>query len=166
MYCPLGDRDPTEWMLWTQGDAMEMVVTMWHRYTQWVRHERRIQGRHRRCRNAWDKKMEEAICLAKKNKYNRRVWKLTRTLGGTGRRERKRNAKDLRADDPTPTEWSTAMSQKEGDGGYEATEVCRVPEGTGHGRKEVLRTDAGGTHRPEEMLKNPKTVLEVIQKMR
>ena len=104
--------------------------------------------------------------MARKQKDDRRVWRLTRTLGGTGRRERKRNTKDVRADDPTPTEWSAAMRQRGGDGGCEAEEVRIVPEGEIYDRKEVLRIDMGSVQHNGEALADPETVLEVIQKMR
>ena len=69
------------------------------------------------CRKRWEREMGEAINHARRAKVERRVWKLMRTLGGTGRRERKRNMRDVRAMDPTVAEWREALSNSGGDGG-------------------------------------------------
>ena len=54
--------------------------------------------------------MEEAIDQARRKKDDRRVWELIRILGGTGRRERKRNIRDVQAEDPVRSHFRSSPS--------------------------------------------------------
>ena len=119
--------------LWREGDALHAIVTVWSRYAVWRRHEGRIQGRHNVCRRVWDRRMGEAINQARRAKDERRVWKLMRVLGGTGRRERKRNMRVVCAEDPSPGEWQEALANPGGEGGCEAQLVASRREGGGRG---------------------------------
>ena len=56
-----------------QGDALQLVVTMWARFAVWRKHEGRIQGRHNLCRRTWEREWGEAIDQARKAKDERRV---------------------------------------------------------------------------------------------
>ena len=146
--------------------SSDVLFTMWSRFAIWHKHEKRIRGRHRRCREAWDKTMEAAIYRARKDKDERRVWKLMRILGGTVRRERKRNLRDVHAEDPTTTERQAAMREPGGDGGCEATTIRTTTEGEEYDRREVLRIEAPTEAQPNGTITDPATLLEVIQKMR
>ena len=85
--------------LWREGDALHAILTVWARYAVWRKHEGRMRGRHHLCRRVWEREMGAAINQARKARDERRVWKLMRVLGGTGRRERKRNMRDVRAEE-------------------------------------------------------------------
>ena len=115
--------------LWREGDALQLIMTVWARYAIWRKHWGRIRGRHHLCRTVWEQGMGAAIDQARRARDERRVWKLMRVLGGTGRRERKRNMRDVRAEDPTTEEWQEALARPGGECGCEAALVARGGRG-------------------------------------
>ena len=60
--------------------------------------------------------MEWAIEHARRQNDSRRVWSLMHIVGGTGRRERKRNTKDALREDVDSDTWLTVMQKPGGDG--------------------------------------------------
>ena len=97
---------------------------------------------------------------------NRQAWSCMRILGGTGRRERKRNVKDVRRFDPTPHEWAAAMALEGGQGGCEASVVQFLEEGQGYDRREVLQVDAPRTTRQRPPLCTPEGTLQSFKSMK
>ena len=71
-----------------------------------------------------------------------------RILGGTGRRERKRNVKDVKRFDPSVEEWADAMAESGGKVGCEAQVVQFLEEGQEYDRKVILDVEADVEHRP------------------
>ena len=114
--------------LWSRKESMTLMFTIWMRNTQWHRHERRVRGKKKACTKLWEKDMEWSIEDARRRHDSRQVWNLMRMLGGTGRRERKRNTKDILRDDVDVDAWLEAMSKPGGDGGCEATLVAKLGE--------------------------------------
>ena len=87
-----------------KGDAVDSLFQIWLRTARYLRHERAIRDRVRSCTRRWEQDLGIDISEARKAKDPRRVWQLMRQLGGTGRRERKRNVRDVTRDDPSTKE--------------------------------------------------------------
>ena len=89
-----------------------------------------------------------------------------RTLGGTGRKARKRNSRDVKREDPMTQEWVDSMSKPGGEGGCMATEVDRYAPGEHRDRREVL--SVAGVEGMEVPLKHfdGQQVLEVFEAMK
>ena len=110
--------------------------------------------------------MEWAIEDARRKRDSRQVWYLMRVLGGTGRRERKRNTKDILREDVDVDTWLRAMQKPGGEGGCEATLVSKLGEHEAYDRKLVLDVPIDDECLPEHTLATPAKVLEAVQNMR
>ena len=95
----------------------------------------------------------------------RQAWTVMRVLGGTGRRERRRNVKDVRRFDPTSQEWAAAMAVSGGQGCCEAQVIQYLEEGQGYDRKEVLQVAAPNVTRQRPMLRTPEVTLQSFKSM-
>ena len=87
--------------------------------------------------------MVDEIVRTRRTGDTRMTWHLSRVLGGTGHRGRKRCVRDVVRNDPTVGEWVQAMAKAGGDGGCEATEIWR---------QEEYATQAEGTYDRKEVL--------------
>ena len=80
----------------------------------------------------------------------RQAWSQMRILGGTGRRERKRNVKDVKRFDPSVGDWADAMAESGCQGGCEVQVVQFLEEGQDYDRKVILDVEAEVGHRPSQ----------------
>lgn len=117
----------------------ESVFFTWKNYASWAKLEGKIKGRTRRCIKAWEARILKDIEAARRQNDTRRMWKLMRILGGTGRRERKNNTTDVLRDDLSTDEWEQAMAKDGPDGGFGAKVVTRIETNKHYDRKEVVK---------------------------
>ena len=130
--------------LFRRVDAMDLMFQTWFRWSRWHQQERKVKGIIHHNIKKWERDMATAIEAARRGRDPRRMWRLMRELGGTGRRERKRNVRDVRRVDPSPRDWSAAMAKPGGEGGCEADTICMLDEGMRYDRREVLTVDSMG----------------------
>ena len=100
--------------LWEFSEATELIFQVWKRYTVFSARDRivrRTTGHHV---DHWEGQMGRDIERAGKQNDTRRMWGLLRTLGGTGRKSRKRNSRDVKREDPEIPEWVEAMAKPGG----------------------------------------------------
>lgn len=124
--------------LWVRGDEVDFVFKTWRCWSIWKVHDRAIHLRKRSETGGCEGKMAASIDRALHANATRQAWKLMKVLGGKGRRERKRNVRDVKRFDPSPQEWAEAMAEV----------VPFLEEGGPYDRKLTLEVDPQGGSPP------------------
>ena len=156
----------TSGALWTQGGAITCLFKVWAAYRHYHRVHSSMEKYKGYLLRTWDNDIPLQISKAKSVNDTRQMWRLMRTLSGTGRRERKRNIKDVHTMDPTLQEWEVAMRKPGADGGCCATSIARVPEDSIFDRKEVITIPSHGMDKPINCICTGQTLLETLQNMK
>ena len=96
---------------------MELVFQVWRRYASYASRDAMIRKLTGQEIGSWEHRMGQDIERARKQNDTRRMWALLWILGGTGRKTRKRNTRDVKREDPTIEEWTAAMRKSGVQGG-------------------------------------------------
>ncbi len=101
----------------SEAAGLELVFQVWRRWAVWHGIDRGIF----RCKRHETGKWEESMAARVKEYLNSndtmQAWAQMRILGGTERRERKRNVRGVNRFDPSPQEWAGAMAESGGQSG-------------------------------------------------